>query len=208
MLLASEVCEWSPKYINMERLKLTHPSRSHRYIGLLFQLVIPLLGRGVVLETHSQNVLVRVDKRANSVVGFAIRDMNGVKIHVQTLQNQGIAVDKRLAQISETRAASLEALWKRAHRTLIQNHAGFLMRSLGLDNSQGWSVVRDELEKVLFSPECPMGQELHRFFWAESMGYPCFLGAILRGKPLEVSFKCELQTKKEKILTGSSYSLR
>ncbi|KAJ5905365.1 uncharacterized protein N7473_002281 [Penicillium subrubescens] len=160
-----------------------------RYIGLLFQLVIPLLGRGVVLETHSQNVLVRVDKRANSVVGFAIRDMNGVKIHVQTLQDQGIAVDKRLAQISETRAASLEALWKRAHRTLIQNHAGFLMRSLGLDNSQGWSVVRDELEKVLFSPECPMGQELHRFFWAESMGYPCFLGAILRGKPLELEIK-------------------
>lgn len=62
------------------------------------------------------------------------------------------------------------------------------MRSLGLDISQGWSIVREELEKVLSSPECPMGQEIHRFFWAESMGYPCFLGAILRGKPLEASF--------------------
>lgn len=157
-------------------------------MGLLFQQVIPLLGRGVVLETHSQNVLVRVDRRSKSVVGFAIRDMNGVKIHVPTLQDQGISVDERLAQISETRAASLEALWKRAHRTLIQNHAGFLMRSLGLDNSQGWSIVRDELQNVLLGPECPMGQELRQFFWAESMGYPCFLGAILRGKPLEVSF--------------------
>lgn len=161
---------------------------SLRYMGLLFQLVIPLLGCGVVLETHSQNVLVRVDQRTKSVVGFAIRDMNGVKIHVPTLQDQGIAVDERLAQISETRAASLEALWKRAHRTLIQNHAGFLMRSLGLDNSPGWSIVRDELEKVLSNPDCPMGEDLRRFFWAESMGYPCFLGAILRGKPLEVSF--------------------
>lgn len=174
--------------IFLNGLKLTPPSRSHRYMGLLFKLVIPLLGRGVVLETHSQNVLVRVDQRTKSVVGFAIRDMNGVKIHVPTLQEHGIAVDDRLAQISETRAASLEALWKRAHRTLIQNHAGFLMRGLGLDNSQGWSIVREELEKVLFSPQCPMGQELHRFFWAESMGYPCFLGAILRGKPLEASF--------------------
>lgn len=177
---------------------------------LLFQLVIPLLGRGVVLETHSQNVLVRVDQRTKSVVGFAIRDMNGVKIHVPTLQDQGIVVDERLAQISETRAANLEALWKRAHRTLIQNHAGFLMRSLGLDNSQGWSIVRDELEKVLFSPECPMGEELHRFFWAGSMGYPCFLGAILRGKPLEVSFNrpYDTQTNRENIMTDLSYSLR
>jgi siderophore synthetase component len=102
--------------------------------------------------------------------------MNGVKIHVPTLQEHGIAVDERLAQISETRAASLEALWKRAYRTLIQNHAGFLMRSLGLDNSQGWSIVRNELEKVLFSPECPMGEDLHRFFWAEQYGISMFPG--------------------------------
>lgn len=160
-------------------------------MGILFQLVIPLLGRGVVLETHSQNVLVRVDRRSKSLAGFAIRDMNGVKIHVPTLLDQGITVDERLAQISETRAASLEALWKRAHRTLIQNHAGFLLRSLGLDNTQGWSILRDELEKVLFSQQCPMGSELHQFFWGQSMGYPCFLGAILRGKPLEVSFNMQ-----------------
>lgn len=88
-------------------------------MGLLSQLLIPLLGRGVVLKTHSQNVLVRADQRKKSVVGFAIRDMNGVKINVPTLQEHGIAVDEPLAQISETRAASLEALWKRAHRTLI-----------------------------------------------------------------------------------------
>ncbi|KAJ5380127.1 uncharacterized protein N7496_002555 [Penicillium cataractarum] len=157
-----------------------------KYMGLLFQLVIPLLGRGIVLETHSQNVLVRVDRRSKSLAGFAIRDMNGVKIHVPTLQEQGITVDERLAQISETRAASLEALWKRAHRTLIQNHAGFLLRSLGLDNSQGWSILRGELEKVLFSDACPMGSELRQFFWGRNMGYPCFLGAILRGKPLEL----------------------
>lgn len=157
-------------------------------MGLLFQLVIPLPGRGIVLETHSQNVLVRVDRRSKSLAGFAIRDMNGVKIHVLTLQEHGITVDEKLTQISETRAASIEALWKRAHRTLIQNHAGFLLRSLGLDNSQGWSILRDELEKVLSSDECPMGSELHQFFWGQNMGYPCFLGAILRGKPLEVSF--------------------
>lgn len=185
-------------------------------MGLLFQLVIPLLGRGIVLETHSQNVLVRVDRRSKSLAGFAIRDMNGVKIHVPTLQEQGITVDERLAQISETRAASLEALWKRAHRTLIQNHAGFLLRSLGLDNSQGWAILRDELEKVLFSHECPMGSELHQFFWGQNMGYPCFLGAILRGKPLEVSFNMEYANRgrgrfagnKEVVLTDCSSSLR
>jgi siderophore synthetase component len=136
---------------------------------------------------HSQNALVRVNPRSKSVVGFAIRDMNGVKIHTPTLRDQGIAVDERLAQIAETNSNNSEALWKRAHRTLIQNHAGFLLRSLGLDNSQGWSIVRDELENVLLSSECPMGQSLRQFFWAQTMGYPCFLGAILRGKPLEVS---------------------
>jgi siderophore synthetase component len=156
-------------------------------MGLFFKLVIPLLSRGLCLETHSQNVLVRFDPQNKSVVGFAIRDMNGVKIHIPTLQDQGIAVDERLAEIAETRCNDINALWKRAHRTLIQNHAGFLLRSLGLDNSQGWSIVRDELENVLLSPDCPMGQSLHQFFWAGSMGYPCFLGAILRGKPLDVS---------------------
>lgn len=141
----------------------------------------------MVLEAHSQNIIVRVSRRDASLTGFAIRDMNGSKIHVPTLESQGIQVPTELARMPETQAKNPEALWQRLHRTLLQNHVAFLLRSLGLEQSDGWATVREELGKVLVSHEYPMGDKMHEYFLAETMEYPCFLGAILRGNPLEVS---------------------
>jgi siderophore synthetase component len=141
----------------------------------------------MALEAHSQNLMVRVDKWNKTVLGFALRDMNGVKLHVPTLQSQGIAVDKKLAEMAETQCDSIKALWKRCSLALIQCHAMLLLRSLGLDNSQGWSIVRNELENVLLNRECPMGQSLHKFFLAQNTEYPCYLRASLPDKRLEVS---------------------
>jgi hypothetical protein len=70
---------------------------------------------------------------------------------------------------------------------MLQNHVGFLLSSLGLENDGGWSIVREQLSAVLRPDGSSLGQKLYHFFLADTMPFKSFLRMRMEGKYRDVS---------------------
>jgi siderophore synthetase component len=70
---------------------------------------------------------------------------------------------------------------------MLQNHIGFLLSALGLEQQGGWTIVREELANVLNPDENTRGRKLYDFFVADTMPFKCFLMMRMEGKYRDVS---------------------
>ncbi|KAF9884297.1 hypothetical protein FE257_001927 [Aspergillus nanangensis] len=119
------------------------------YAACLFRALLPpLASHGIGLESHSQNIIIRVHLQTKEIMGFAVRDFGGIRLHHASLQRAGCDL-KSVPPGGPTITDDLHSVWYKVHRSLIQVHLGHLLYMLGLEPHGGWSIVRDELQKVL-----------------------------------------------------------
>ena len=143
-----------------------------RYVGLLLDAVVPMMrDHGVALEAHGQNTLARY--RDGVLVGFAVRDSGGVRVHRPTLRASGYTL--HLAEGSAPDAPNLEEVWSKLHHCVIQHHLGELVRALELGR-EGWSLVRRHVDRLL------AGTPAHAFWTAPTAPHKCLLRMRLAGR--------------------------
>lgn len=146
----------------------------------------PLVDYGIGLEAHGQNMVARVCRRTGQIKGFAVRDFGGVRLHAPTLRTYGVKVDS-LTPGAATLTDNLSNVWSKVHHSLLQNHVGFLLEALGLEQSGGWSTVRGTLLSVLTPYEGAPGEALCQYFLKDTMPLKCFLRMRMEGKYRDVS---------------------
>ncbi|KAJ5757131.1 uncharacterized protein N7511_007313 [Penicillium nucicola] len=154
-----------------------------KYTACLFKLTIPpLLQYGIALKAHGQNIVVRVCRQTGDIKGFAVRDFGGIRLHVPTLREYcGGGLDA-IPSGSAVLTSNLHNAWSKVHHSLLQNHVGFLLSALGLEQQGGWTIVREELANVLNPNENIRGRKLYDFFVADTMPFKCFLMVRMEGK--------------------------
>ena len=160
------------------------------YTSMLLHLILqPLLKYGIALEAHGQNMLLRVDIQTQEIVGFAVRDIGGIKIHMPTLRQQGYDLKSALpGNVIET--DDLVKVWARTHHAVFQVHLNQLIRALRLQYDGGWLIVREEL-KCFVSVEmgnAPVAKEMEDFFLEKTMPMKCFLSMRMEGIYRTVSY--------------------
>ncbi|KAJ5097169.1 IucC family-domain-containing protein [Penicillium angulare] len=147
-----------------------------KYAALLFSAVMPPLVRyGIGFESHLQNILVRVNGETNEITGFAIRDLEGTRIHYPTFLSSGYTLDgfpKGFKQVTD----NLQIPWGHVHHSIIQDNVGPVLHVLGLESNGGWSIVREELERVLSGDS--NGRALYQFFTKETMPIPRWIDSV------------------------------
>ncbi len=138
---------------------------------LLDAVVPPMRDHGVALEAHGQNTLARY--RGGVLVGFAVRDFGGVRLHRPTLLSSGHAL--ALAPNSAPDASDLAEVWGKLHHCVIQHHLSELIRTLGL-GAAGWRIVRRHVDRLL------AGTPAHGFWTAPTAPHKCLLRMRLEGR--------------------------
>lgn len=139
--------------------------------GFLRAALPSLVQYGVGMEAHGQNTLVRVCRQTKRITGFVVRDFEGIKVHVPTLENLGI----KLCMTSPGCTSNLESIWSKVHHAIFQNHLGNLVYALGLDRHDGWTIIRDELTAALHPDIDPRARDLYDFILQDTMPFKCFL---------------------------------
>ncbi|OAA35706.1 Aerobactin siderophore biosynthesis, IucA/IucC [Beauveria brongniartii RCEF 3172] len=156
-----------------------------KYAALLFSsLMPPLVQWGLGFESHLQNVLIRVNVTTKEVTGFAIRDFEGTRIHYPTFLRSGYDLSE-LPKNSPHLSDSHRKPWNKVHHSIIQDNVGPILHILGLEPHGGWSIVREELERVLNPSGDPDGKALWEYFTQEKMTIPRFMGMRLIGRYVE-----------------------
>ncbi|EPS42535.1 hypothetical protein H072_3486 [Dactylellina haptotyla CBS 200.50] len=146
------------------------------YLEALLPLALHTLRHhGVALETHAQNMVLRVCRSTKRITGFAIRDMGGIRIHRSTLEKEGFPMDG----IDEFCSDSLEWIWDRTHYNLIQNNIGYTIYSLGIEkprDGNAWEIVRSVLKETLDIDKDPLGRRMYEHLTSNTMALKCFMG--------------------------------
>ena len=162
---------------NLERKK----DWLREYASMLIQCTLmPVLQHGVCLEAHGQNVLVRFEKPTRRLVGFAIRDFGGLKLHMPTLRQHGYDV-RTSPPGSLITVDDLAEVYDLAHHSIFNTHLRHLIRSLRLHRSGGWAIVREELAKVLRPEESTTAKDLFTFLMREKIPVKCFIRMKMQG---------------------------
>ncbi|KAL4932790.1 uncharacterized protein BDV17DRAFT_279501 [Aspergillus undulatus] len=127
------------------------------YVAGFLRAVLPSLVRyGIGMEAHGQNTLVRMCRQTKKVTGFVVRDFEGIKAHVPTLETLG-------------------DIWSKIHHSIFQNHLGYLVYALRLDRHDGWTIIWDELYEALKPEMDPPAKELYDSVLQDTMPFKCFL---------------------------------
>jgi len=154
---------------------------------VLLRLVLqPALEYGIALEEHGQNMLVRVDKSTGEVKGFAVRDFGGIRIHMPTLHGKGYQLLSALPGSSST-TNEREEVWDILHHTIFNIHLNHLVQSLGLHGEGGWTVVREELDRVIEMIGAGPMDELRAFLTRDTVHFKAFLKMKMSGLYRDVS---------------------
>ncbi|KAJ5676224.1 hypothetical protein N7462_009121 [Penicillium macrosclerotiorum] len=152
------------------------------YAVCLFNVVLPpLIEHGIGLEAHGQNIVARICNKTKNLKGFAVRDCGGVRLHVPTLRAHGVNFDS-LPPGGATLTDDMNDVWSKVHHSLLQNHIGHLVYTLGLEREGGWQIVREALATVLHSQAGTVGEPLHRYFLKDTIPFKCFLRMSMEGK--------------------------
>lgn len=114
-----------------------------RYARLMGGTLLSLLARGIALEAHAQNTLIRF--RDGLPVSFLYRDLGGVRLYRPWLRESRPGL--RVHPASVIVAKSVSELVAKTHHTWLQGHlaplAGALARGCGLPESVLWSAARE-----------------------------------------------------------------
>lgn len=159
----------------------------NRYLAKLFSLLLPPLVRhGIGLESHAQNVLVRVNTTSKEITGFVVRDFGGMKIHSPTFSRTRIDLSS-IPPGASAFVDDIHKVWHKVYHALIQMHVGHLLYMLDLESHGGWPIVREELERVLDPLGDPDGRAVHEAFTNKTMAFKCFMEMRLRNIYRDVS---------------------
>ncbi|CAK96513.1 siderophore [Aspergillus niger] len=151
-----------------------------KYLAKLFSLLLPPLVRhGIGLESHAQNVLVRVNTTSKEITGFVVRDFGGMKIHSPTFSRTRIDLSS-IPPGASAFVDDIHKVWHKVYHALIQMHVGHLLYMLDLESHGGWPIVREELERVLDPLGDPDGRAVHEAFTNKTMAFKCFMEMRLR----------------------------
>ncbi|KAL3477387.1 IucC family-domain-containing protein [Aspergillus californicus] len=152
-----------------------------RYVSRLFSLILPPLVRyGIGFESHSQNTLVRINLKTKQVVGFAVRDFGGIRIHYPTFCQSGHDLSA-IPEGASTITHDMHAVLAKVHHSLFQVHVGHLLYMLGLESNGGWPIVCQELRNALNPGTDPAGKLVYDSFLQEMMSNKCFMEMRLKG---------------------------
>jgi len=146
----------------------------------------PLVRYGIGFESHLQNVVVRVNAKTKKVSGFAVRDLEGTRIHYPTFRKNS-GYELKLPAQSPHLANDCRVPWNKVHHSIIQDHVAPILHTLGIESHGGWTIVREELEKSLNPSGDPDAKGLWEYFTQEQMPIPRFLGMRLLGYYKEAS---------------------
>ncbi|MCO5595173.1 hypothetical protein L7F22_049212 [Adiantum nelumboides] len=131
----------------------------------------PLYKYGVGFEAHLQNVLARFRRKSDGdgagvqnedgcssweLVGFAVRDLGGIKVHQPTLQEAtgGLQVEVWNEEASAL-ARDVEDVHDVAFTMMVHGHLFRMARALGVHHDgSAWEAVRRELHALL-PADCP-----------------------------------------------------
>ncbi|CAF1187803.1 unnamed protein product [Adineta steineri] len=109
----------------------------------------PMLEHGFCFEAHGQNTLARFDRHTGQLIGFAIRDFGGIRIHREQFESTTPFKLDVLPGSCIVTDDIMEVYMKLFH-CFIQNHMNRLVRALDLHYSRkGWTVVRKAVEKYI-----------------------------------------------------------
>lgn len=170
--------------------QISNVVREHSYVHQLLRLALdPLLCHGIGCEFHGQNTVIRVHRKTKAIMGFAIRDAAGIKLHRPSLERHGFDTTKFSGLCSD----DLHVVWDRVHHALLQNNIGFMLDALDLERSHnGWAIVRSALSSILLSGDNPMGKEVYRYFCREMMPFKSFIRMRINACFNSVSCHCPL----------------
>ncbi|BAE58860.1 unnamed protein product [Aspergillus oryzae RIB40] len=102
-------------------------------------------------------------------------------MHVPTLNNHGVKFDS-LPPGGATLTDNLDNVWSKVHHSLLQNHVGFLLVALGLENHGGWAITLETLSTVLGGGQDSPGAKLLEYFTKDTMPFKCFLRMRMESK--------------------------
>ena len=116
----------------------------------------------MALEAHAQNVLVRLDIRSKSVLGFVFRDLGGLRIYPPLLR-QSTGINFQFLPGHCVQTETLEETFPKFYHTFVHNHVQRLIRVLDLHyNGIGWELLRKYMREVI-----PVGHALEKA-WLDS----------------------------------------
>lgn len=102
------------------------------------------------------------------MLGFAIRDFGNMRIHGPTLESQGTSLPVEVLD-SEVVLDNIHHLWDHLSYCLIQCHVAGLMYSLGLENFDGWGLVRGVLADLLYAINNSRGTEMYEYLTRDTL---------------------------------------
>ncbi|KXT04176.1 hypothetical protein AC578_55 [Pseudocercospora eumusae] len=158
------------------------------YTSVLVESILsPALDSGICLEAHGQNMLVRVDKTSKKIVGFAARDVGGIKCHMPTLRKRGHDLLTALPG-SFVVSDNEEEAWSIVQHTLINNHLHHLIRRLRAPQDQAWQMVRDQIDDFFNRrPKSDVAKRFRDFLFQSEVDSKAFLRMKMQGLYRDVS---------------------
>ncbi|EME83988.1 uncharacterized protein MYCFIDRAFT_162844 [Pseudocercospora fijiensis CIRAD86] len=152
------------------------------YTSVLVESILsPALDSGICLEAHGQNMLVRVDKTSKKIVGFAVRDVGGIKCHMPTLRSRGYDLLSALPG-SFVVCDDEEEAWSIVQHTLINNHLHHLIRRLRVPQGQAWQMIRDQIEGFFSRrPKSDVAQRFRESLFRPEVHSKAFLRMKMQG---------------------------
>ncbi|CAF0881280.1 unnamed protein product [Adineta ricciae] len=137
----------------------------------------PMLKHGFCFEAHGQNTLARFDQHTGQLIGFAIRDFGGVRIHREQFES---TTPFKLDVLPDSCIVTddIMEVYTKVFHCFIQGQMNRLVRALDLHYShKGWTIVRQAVEKHV-SISSPAG----RLWFKETVPYKAFLKMKLEHK--------------------------
>ena len=109
----------------------------------------PMVQHGFGFESHGQNTLARFNRNTGHLIGFAIRDFGGVRIHREQFERTTqLQID--ILPDSCIVTNDITEVYMKVFHCLIHNQMNRLVRALDLHYSRkGWTIVRKAVEKYV-----------------------------------------------------------
>ena len=178
--------KWLRRSVNLVPLQRSYLTFCSYVRLLLSCTLLPLVEYGIGLEAHGQNILARFNLESRSLVGFAVRDFGGLRIHMPTLRQRGFDITSSPPG-NVILVDDINEVYDKARHTIFNSHLNQLVLALGMRNSGGWAVVREELQEVLAHAEQPKAKSLYNSLIRERVSRKCFMRMKLKGLFRDVS---------------------
>ena len=132
-------------------------------------------------------MVARFTLKDRRLVGFAIRDFGGIRLHVPTVRK--LAPELTTAPLDAYHAREeLEEVYQSVYAFVFRAHLAQFVHALGLQYAHGWAVVREELDCIVDDMKNPRAAEFRDFLRAEALPVSSYLRTKLNPPSHGVSY--------------------